>query len=152
MRCRSLRTLRTAWSASHHIRARRLGFDPSGQEEATPVYHDLQSAHERLQRALLHLRTRTAVGIREDQHAALVQAFEDRLALADLADELRVVHQKLLSLFPDVDAALIEAVRVQAQQATEATDAEHLERTHAILLPALAATVEALREALIEGA
>ena len=51
-----------------------------------------------------------------DERAALVWAFEDRLVLARLARELHVVHQRLLSLYPDVPEKLIEETRLRQQE------------------------------------
>jgi hypothetical protein len=44
-------------------------------------------------------------------------AFEDRLALSRLARELHVVHQRLLSLYPDVPESLIEETRMRQREA-----------------------------------
>ncbi len=109
-------TLRTAAEARHAIAERRAGRDPSGQEDAAPVRAYLRGAREELGGLVTRLRVSLAVG-RADE-AALVQAFEDRMLLARAGRVLYVVHQRLLSLYPEVPEGLIEdARRVQAEAA-----------------------------------
>src|SRR5690606_11797056 len=119
--------LRTALGVGRGIAARRAGEDPSEEEPEAPVRAYLHAALGRIDGLLMRLRLRAAAGVLEDPHAALVQAFEDRLALTDLAEELRVAHQKLLSLYPAVGEALVEAVRHQRREALLAAEADDLD-------------------------
>lgn len=110
-----LSTLRTASEVRHAMAERRAGRDPSGQERGQPVRAYLQAALPTL-RGLLS-RLRVSLVVERDERAAFVQAFEDRLALARLARELHVVHQRLLSLYPAVPEALVEEARLRQQEA-----------------------------------
>jgi hypothetical protein len=144
--------LRTALGVSRGIARRRAGEDPSADEPEGPVRAYLQTAAGRMGSLLVRLRLRVAAGAPGDAHAALVQAFEDHLALADLAEELRVAHQKLLSLFPAVDAVLVEAVRERHREAMGAAAADDLDAALGPLLERLADALDALRAALVERA
>ena len=146
-------SLRTALGVSQGIAARRAGYaDPSEDELDAPVRRYLQAAVARIGSLLVRLRLRLAVAPSEEEHVAFVQAFEDRLAVADLAEELRVAHQKLLSLFPQVDAALIEAVRERHRDTLVALEEVDLSAVLAPLLERLAATLALLRVGLVERA
>ncbi|MEP0547156.1 MAG: hypothetical protein ABJF88_09495 [Rhodothermales bacterium] len=110
-----LSTLRTASEVRHAMAERRAGRDPSGQEDVQPVRDYLREALPTL-RSLVS-RLRVSLAVERDERAAFVQAFEDRLTLARLARELHVVHQRLLSLYPDVPPALVEEARLRQQEA-----------------------------------
>jgi hypothetical protein len=110
----------------------------------------LRDATGRMGSLLVRLRLRAAAGPPEDEHAALVRAFEDRLTLAELAEELRVAHQRLLSLYPAVDAALVEAVRQRHHGALRLTEAAALGAVLGPFLEGLANTLHALGAALVE--
>src|SRR5690554_4310968 len=110
-----LSTLRTASEVRHAMAERRAGRDPSGQEEGQPVRAYLRAALPSL-RGLLS-RLRISLVVERDERVALVQAFEDRLTLARLARELHVVHQRLLSLYPDIPEQLVEEARLRQQEA-----------------------------------
>ena len=144
--------LRTALGVSRGIAARRAGADPSAEEPEAPVRAYLGAAVGRLGSLVVRLRLRAVAGAPEDAHAALVQAFEDRLALADLAEELRVAHQKLLSLYPAVDAGLVEAVRRRHHEALALAGEEAFDAALAPFLERVADALDALRLALVERA
>jgi hypothetical protein len=108
-------TLRTASEVRHAMAERRVGRDPSGQEDAQPVRDYLRDALPTLRSLVSRLRVSLVVG--RDEGAAFVQAFEDRLTLARLARELHVVHQRLLSLYPAVPLSLVEEARLRQQEA-----------------------------------
>ncbi|MEM1041130.1 MAG: hypothetical protein AAGI91_00730 [Bacteroidota bacterium] len=108
-------TLRTAAEVQRALAERRAGRDPSEQEAAQPVRAYLRTAVPELRGLVARLRVSLVVA-REEQ-AALVQAFEDRLTLSRLARELHIVHQRLLSLYPAVPDALVEAARLRQQEA-----------------------------------
>jgi hypothetical protein len=142
--------LRTALGVSRGITARRAGHDPSEGEHEAPVRAYLCAAAGRIGSLLVHFRLRAVAGAPEDPHAALVQAFEDRLALADLAEELRVAHQKLLSLYPAVEAALVEAVRRRHHEALLVEEDDDLGAALAPFLERLADDLARLRSVLVE--
>jgi hypothetical protein len=110
-----LSTLRTASEVRHAMAERRAGRDPSGQEESQPARDYLWEELPTL-RSLVS-RLRVSLVVERDERAAFVQAFEDRLTLARLARELHVVHQRLLSLYPDVPPSLVEEARLRQQEA-----------------------------------
>ena len=142
--------LRTALGVSRGIAARRGGHDPSEDEPAAAARADLLAALERMGGLLVRLRLRTVTPAPEDDHAALVQEFEDRLVVADLAEELRVAHQKLLSLYPAVEEECVESIR---QRHREGLDLAEVDDVAAVLVPfteGLADELAALRLALVE--
>ena len=102
---------RTAAHASRHIADRRAGLDASEQQADGPAAAVLGAAVRRLAASLVRLRVRLAAASTDDHTAALVQAFEGRLVLDDVARAARRAHQALLSLYPAVDAALVEDAR-----------------------------------------
>ncbi|NNF58734.1 MAG: hypothetical protein HKN04_10890 [Rhodothermaceae bacterium] len=141
-------SLRAAVGVSKAIAARRAGHDATMQEPEAPVRAYLGEALERIGSLTLRLRLRTVAGEPDDEQAALVQTFEDRLALADLTEELRVAHQKLLSLYPAVPEDLIEVIRVQHQKTLRLLDADDLDAHLGRFTEQLAADLDALRIAL----
>lgn len=107
-----LSTLRTAAHVRRQMEERRAGADPSEQEPAGPARAYLYEALQTLEPLLARLRFFAAVGA---DGGDAVQHFEARLALLEAAREVHRVHQRLLSLYPDVSADLAEhARRIQA--------------------------------------
>lgn len=102
---------RAALNMARSVADRRAGRDASVQEPEPDVRADLNDLRALLADAVVRLRLRVIVGVPEPDVAALAQAFEDRVLLDDTARTLSLVHQKLLSLYPAVDAGLVEAVR-----------------------------------------
>jgi hypothetical protein len=116
-------SLRTAAEVCRAIAWRRAGEDPSEQEASEPVRQHLQHAQQELREVVVRLRLSLAVA--PDQEASLVRDFEDRMLLAEAARDLHIVHQRLLSLYPTVDSALVEDARhVQAEAARLAAAGE----------------------------
>ncbi len=103
---------RAALNTARAVADRRAGRDASAQEPEGTVRTDLDALLAELADQTVRLRLRAVVGVPEARAAALAQAFEDRVLLDDTARTLGRVHQKLLSLYPAVDAPLVEAVRV----------------------------------------
>ena len=102
---------RTAAHASRHIADRRAGLDASEQQTSRTATAVLQDALRSLAVALVRLRVRAAAPDPADPTAALVQAFEGRLVLDDVARAARLAHQALLSLYPAVDAKTVKHAR-----------------------------------------
>lgn len=115
---------RTAAHASRHIADRRAGRDASGQQDDRSATAALAAAVRSLAVSLVRLRVRLAAAEPADPTAALVQAFEGRLVLDDVARAARLAHQSLLSLFPAVDADTVEAARRLALDAETLATAE----------------------------
>lgn len=108
---------RTAAHAARQVADRRAGRDASDQQDAAPARAGLNGAQRDLAVALVRLRVRGAMAAPHDPTAALVQAFEDRLVLDDVARGARRAHQSLLSLYPSVSEALAEDARRLAMDA-----------------------------------
>lgn len=127
----ALALVAAARTAAHTARAvadRRAGRDASEQQDAGPARAGLVEAVRDLAVFLLLLRVRLAAAVPVDslprpggETAALVQAFEGRLVLDDVARASRRAHQTLLSLYPAVSESLVEGARRLAVRA-EALD------------------------------
>ena len=141
----------SARAALHTARAvadRRAGRDASAQEPEVSVRADLAGLRADLADAVVRLRLRAIVGTPEPRAAALAQAFEDRVMLDDAARTLSLVHQKLLSLYPAVDAPLVEAVRQSAAATAARAVADDYDRGLAGFAERLAGLADRLGEAL----
>lgn len=139
---------RAALNAAVSVADRRAGRAASDQEPEGPVRADLAELRAELADHVARLRLRAAVGVPEPAAAALAQAFEDRVLLDDTARTLARVHQKLLSLFPAVEAPLVEAVRLSAQAAANRAVADDHDRDLAGFASRLAGLADHLRGAL----
>jgi hypothetical protein len=117
-------SLRAALAAGRAVADRRAGLDASAQEPAPHARAALDAAAERLAAGLVRLRVRLAVGAPDEPTAALVQAFEDRLLAADLAADLADAHRRLLSLYPAVEADVVEATRLAHAEADRLAGSE----------------------------
>ena len=126
---------RTAAHASQAVADRRAGRDASEQQAEASARGGLLEAVRALAIALLRLRVRLAAEAPADETAALVQAFEGRVVLDDVARAARRAHQTLLSLYPAVDEGLVEGARRLA------ADAEALDPDDAASVLALAAAL-----------
>jgi hypothetical protein len=105
-------SLRAALAAASDIRDRRAG-RKSAAEEPEEAYVALQRSRRSLESGLASLRVRLALGT-PDEADGLVQAFSDRLLAADIAADLSAAHGYLLTLFPVVEAEVVEEVRLAA--------------------------------------
>ncbi len=116
-----LSTLRTAAEVRHAFAERRAGRDPSEQEEIPSVLASLHTTLPELRDFVTQLRLRLVV--EQDDRVATLLAFEERTVLARLARELHVVHQRLLSLYPEVAESLVEEARLRQHEAARLTTA-----------------------------
>ncbi len=108
-------TLSTATEVWHAARERRAGRDPSAQEEAVVVRPYLRRAaggHQALVLQLQAGRVQATDADEEGHIAALVRRYHDLMALHRVAQHLKVIHQRLLSLYPAVTEALVEEARL----------------------------------------
>lgn len=140
---------RTALNASRAVSDRRAGRDASEQEPEGAVRTDLSVLRTELADHVVRLRLRAVVGVPEPAAAALAQAFEDRVLLDDTAQTLTRVHQKLLSLYPAVDAPLVEAVRQLAQAAGTRAVADDYDRDLSSFAGQVAGLADRLATALV---
>lgn len=113
-------TARTAVRAARAVADRRAGRDASAQEAPPDAAADLRRLRDDLAGAAVQLRLRAATPPPADPEAQAVHVFETRVLLADVARALGVAHQKLLSLYPAVDADLVEQTRVLARDMASA--------------------------------
>ena len=91
--------------------------DPSEQEAAAEVRSYLNTAIGELQALLLQLRASLIAGLTEEAPpvSRLVRRFNDLMTLRQVSGLLQVIHQRLLSLYPDVSETLVEEARVLYQ-------------------------------------
>lgn len=115
---------RAALGAARSIVDRREGRDASEQEDERLARADLHGLHDSVRELTVRLRLRVVTGTPETEAAELAQAFEDRLLLDDLARRLRLAHQKLLSLYPEVTETLVETTRQLAADAARLSTAD----------------------------
>lgn len=149
-------TLLSTLSAAAEVRQasleRRAGHDPSTQEAAGFVRHYLLQALPELEELLMRLRLVQAyVRYREEaQPVALLRRFDALMTLRRTTRLLEVVHQRLLSLYPDVAEDLVEEARSLTEAARQGAslDAETFpDYLHTLLGRGLAFT-GALRQVL----
>lgn len=115
-------TLQTAADVWQSTKARRAGQDPSEQEEATFVRAYLRESMGELQALAMGLRAGLVAREDEGRIAALVRQFNDLSTLHRTARLLHVIHQRLMSLYPALDAALVEDARVLQATASALLD------------------------------
>lgn len=108
-----LSTLSTAADVRYGVHERRAGRDPSAQEDPevarsylTRDAIELDEMLMRLRSGLIYARYAT-----EDGHTILVRRFDMLLVVHRIDRILQSIHQRLLSLYPDVSAELLEEVR-----------------------------------------
>lgn len=129
-----LATLSTAAEVHYAVEERRAGRDPSAQEPHQVAVPYLRVAARELQELLMQLLL-SHVNIRYDHDAALallVRHFDERMKWQRIVRLLHGMHQRLLSLYPDVSEALVEEARIVHRDAEALLDddvedfAEHL--------------------------
>lgn len=143
-------TLRTALKASDAIVARQCGRDPSEQEPIGRVRDELRTTVESMGSLVLRLRLRLVAGSAPGDRARLIREFNDRLALTDLAEQLRVAHQKLLSLYPTVEEELVEEVRLLGLEVRVHVEGDRSSSFLKSFLERVANALHALRMVLVE--
>ena len=121
-----LSVLTSAAEVWHGAKERRAGRDPSAQEDAAVVQPYLRQAQRELQEMLMRLQINLAHAeqTREDTVTVLVRRFDSLLTLGRLARLVQTIHQRLLSLYPDVREDLVEEARHVQAEATALLDAE----------------------------
>ena len=123
-----LSALATASAVWQSARERRAGHDPSDQEPEAFVRPFLLAAAAELEPILLRLQASLMhVRMHDEPHlAVLVRRFDDLMTLTRAARLLNRIHQRLLSLYPDVDEALVEAARRLTAESSALLDDEVL--------------------------
>ena len=108
-----LATLSTAADLREVVTERRTGPDPTAQEErVVAVPHLYAAAQEVSSLTMQLLLSHVSITHRhEPDIAAVVRHFDQRMKLQRIARLTRSMHQRLLSLYPDVSEALTEEAR-----------------------------------------
>ena len=139
---------RTALRVARSVGDRRAGRDPSGQEPEGSVRADLVDLVDHLAGLRVRLHLRAIAGTPETEAAALAQAFEERLLLDEVAQDLRRAHQKLLSLYPAVSDEVVETARRLAFDVGRSVHADGAEAEVGPLARRLGGWLDRVREAL----
>ena len=105
-------TLSTAADVWHAAQERRAGRDPSEQEAAAVVAPYLHEAAGTVQAGLMQLQASRLAGGEEKYVAGLVRRYNELMTLRRVEQELHVIHQRLLSLYPAVSENLVEGARL----------------------------------------
>ena len=109
---------------------------------------DLAALADRLAGFAVRLQLRAVTATPESDAAALAQAFEDRLLLDEITQDVRRTHQKLLSLYPAVTEETVEAARQLADAVAEAAHGEAFEDELGPLARRLARWIDDVEDAL----
>lgn len=103
-------TLSAAVAVHRGVLARRSGQDPSGQEAADTASAHLQADVAALR--LLLVRLRVNLVCEDDAVPGAARRLAEGLLLARGGRLLQRMHQRLLSIYPGVEADLVESARV----------------------------------------
>lgn len=112
-----LSVLSTAADVHHRMEQRRIGRDPSEQEEEAYVRRYLMRALDELEEGFMRLHIQQMCALDDAVHQV-----DQRLLMQRIGRELHVVHQRLLSLYPAVSEDLVEQVRLLERQCAELLD------------------------------
>lgn len=139
-----LATLQTAMDVREAVEGRRAGRDPSGQEPPEVTRPYLRVAEQELRELHLQLLAGHLLALRADEEslAASVRRFDLLMKLRRTERLLHGTHQRLLSLYPEVPEALVEAARTTHSVCAALLEAE--EDTFLLRLPPLLRQINAL--------
>lgn len=120
----SLTTAAEVWAA---VAARRQGRDPSGQEARETARAFLREARGELLALLVRLSASLSQSERgrETHLATLVRRGSDLMLLQRAERLLHGMHQRLMSLYPEVPEEMVEEARRLRQEADELLDPEN---------------------------
>lgn len=109
-----LATLSTAADVGRGISERRAGRDPSAQEPTDVAAPHLHAAANELQDLLMQLFLgRVHVAHAEESYLTVaVRHFDILIKMNRIERLLQVMHQRLLSIYPDVSEELVEEARI----------------------------------------
>ena len=121
-----LSVLTSAAEVWHGAKERRAGRDPSSQEDVAVVRPYLRRAQREMQEMLMRLQANLvhAEQIKGDPVTVLVRRFDSLLTLRRLARLLQTIHQRLLSLYPDVREDLVEDARQSGTESAAFLEAD----------------------------
>lgn len=109
-----LSTLLTALEVRYRTSERQAGRDPSNQEAPSIAKSYLSEAIAEFEDILMQLSASTvySASYDEDYLAAAVRRFDDLMMLNRTGVLLQSIHQRLLSLYPDVRESMVEEARL----------------------------------------
>lgn len=121
-----LATLQTAMDVREAVEGRRAGCDPSGQEPPEITRPYLRVAGQKLQELHLQLLAGRLLALQADEAslAASVRRFDLLMKLRRVERLLHGMHQRLLSLYPEVPEEVVEEARTAHSVCTALLEAE----------------------------
>lgn len=120
-----LSTLSTAVDLVGAMRERRLGRDPSEQQAREIVIPSLADGVRELDDHLIALRASLVAAERESsERVVFVRHMNDLILLGGLSRDLHGMHQRLMSLYPDVSENLVEDARRLHRACSELIDTD----------------------------
>lgn len=131
-----LSTLSTAAEVWYVTKERRAGRDPSTLEHSCVVKPFLFETSVTLREMIFRLRANllSCSDGRNYYVIRLVRRFDNLLILQRISRRLHLVHQRLLSLYPEVDADLIEEARILGNKSIEVVETESESELSAFVL------------------
>ncbi len=125
-----LSTLNVAAELAFGMRERKAGRDPAADNAQAVVLPDLEAACVTLRTLAFQLESSSALtaftlGTDDvDPQAFSVQRYVDLMRLQKTSQLLHRMHQHLLSLYPDIDEALVEEARLLETACIKTRDVE----------------------------
>ncbi len=121
-------SVNAAMNVKQSVLDRRAGQDPTDQEDDHVVRPFLLSAQDEMRGILVHLRASLIFSQHEEGQAIErnVRRFSDLTRLHKLSHTLHRVHQRLLSLFPQISEELIEEARILHARSQELIEVEDI--------------------------
>lgn len=108
-----LATLSTAAEVCRSVAERRAGRDPAAQEPPERAAARVRNSGRELMDVLMQIAlSRVPLDEREGQLSAAVRHFDLLMKVRGAEHLVREMHQRLLSLYPDVSANLVEEARI----------------------------------------
>ncbi len=120
-------TLTTAADVWNSINERRAGHDPTTQEGAHWVRPYLKEAARELTDVLVELHASLSTSCDQehvDRRMRLVRRGSELMLIQRAARMLQPIHQRMLSLYPDIPEALVEEARQLQTTATRLLDTD----------------------------
>lgn len=118
-------TLSAAIDLVHAMSERRRGRDPSAQEDRAVAAAYLRESADELEDQVLAIRASLVAGSDDSEKDGVIRMsrrMNEVLILNHVARRLHVMHQRLLSLYPDVPEVLIEDARLLAARCARLRD------------------------------
>lgn len=102
----------TAFDLAQKQHEIREGRDPTTSESVLSVRAFIMESFSKLREMLGQIKIQSILNpVDKDEEDALAHCFHQKMLLVHIQNHFSVIHQKLMSLFPNVDAALVETAR-----------------------------------------